>query len=134
DCAQGYLLDGFPRTIAQAEALRAEKINVDYVINIDVPEEEIIARMTGRLIHPASGRVYHVRHHPPKREGLDDATGEPLIQRQDDSESIVRKRLVVYREETKPLVDYYKQMPNYRHIVGLGSLTDIRDRILAGLK
>src|SRR5881394_4241067 len=107
DCKPGYLFDGFPRTIPQAEAMQKEQVALDYVLEIDVPDEEIITRMSGRRVHLASGRTYHVKFNPPKAEGKDDATGEPLVQRDDDKEETVRKRLEVYRAQTRPLVDYY---------------------------
>jgi len=141
DCANGYLFDGFPRTIPQADALRDAGVQLDYVIEVDVPEEEIIERMSGRRMHPASGRTYHVKHNPPKVEGVDDVTGEPLVQRDDDQEATVRKRLEVYREQTRPLVDYYRgwaeaepqSAPRYRRIAGVGSVDDIKARLFAAL-
>ncbi|MCK9512945.1 MAG: adenylate kinase [Pigmentiphaga sp.] len=141
DCANGYLFDGFPRTIPQADALREAGVKLDYVIEVDVPEEEIIDRMSGRRMHPASGRTYHIKHNPPKVEGLDDVTGEPLVQRDDDQEATVRKRLEVYREQTRPLVDYYRDWaeaepqaaPRYRRIAGVGSVDDIKTRLFAAL-
>src|SRR5262245_34085636 len=107
DCAKGYLFDGFPRTIPQAEAMKAAGVAIDCVLEIDVPDAEIIERMSGRRVHPASGRNYHVKFNPPKVAGRDDQTGEPLVQRDDDREEVVRKRLEVYRSQTRPLVDYY---------------------------
>ncbi len=141
DCANGYLFDGFPRTIPQADALREAGVGLDYVIEVDVPEDEIIDRMSGRRVHPASGRTYHVTHNPPKVEGTDDVTGEPLVQRDDDREETVRKRLQVYREQTRPLIDYYRdwaeaepnQAPRYRRIEGVGSVDDIKARLFAAL-
>jgi adenylate kinase len=141
DCAEGFLLDGFPRTLAQAEALRAKGIAIDAVVEIDVEDEEIVRRMSGRRAHLASGRTYHVEFNPPKKEGVDDVTGEPLVQRDDDREETVRKRLTVYHEQTKPLVDYYsawsesgeEDAPKYVRIAGTGSVTDIRDAIFAAL-
>ncbi len=141
DCAEGYLLDGFPRTLAQAEALRAKGVTIDAVVEINVEDEEIVHRMSGRRAHLASGRTYHVEFNPPKKEGLDDVTGEPLVQRDDDREETVRKRLAVYHEQTKPLVDYYtawsdsgeEDAPKYVRIEGTGSVTDIRDAIFAEL-
>jgi adenylate kinase len=141
DCARGYLFDGFPRTIPQAEAMKAANVDLDYVLEIEVPDEEIIARMSGRRVHPASGRSYHVKFNPPLREGLDDATGEPLVQRDDDREETVRKRLEVYRQQTRPLVDYYgkwaasgdPKAPKYRKIAGTGPVDEIRARAFAAL-
>jgi len=142
DCLRGYLFDGFPRTIPQAEAMRAAKVALDFVLEIDVPAEEIIARMSGRRVHTASGRSYHVKFNPPKAEGKDDVTGEPLIQREDDREETVKKRLEVYAKQTRPLVDYYKRWsasgdagaPKYRSISGQGPVEDIKTRVLAVLK
>jgi adenylate kinase len=141
DCSRGYLFDGFPRTIPQAEAMKAAGVGLDYVLEIDVPDDEIILRMSGRRVHPASGRSYHVKFHPPKVEGKDDATGEPLVQRDDDREDTVKKRLEVYRAQTRPLVDYYgswaasgdKQAPKYRKIMGKGRVEDITRQALAAL-
>ena len=142
DCANGYLFDGFPRTIPQADALKDAQVAVDFVLEIDVPAEEIIKRISGRRVHEASGRVYHVEYHPPKVEGKDDETGEALIQRDDDKEETVRKRLDVYQAQTRPLVDYYGNWansgdvaaPKYRKISGVGSLEEIRARILDVLR
>ena len=141
DCAQGYLFDGFPRTIAQAEAMKAAAVRIDYILEIDVPESEIVLRMSGRRVHPASGRTYHVKFNPPKAEGRDDVTGEPLIQRDDDREETVRKRLEVYRQQTRPLVEYYTRWaamgdaraPRTQRISGLGSVEEIRARAFAAL-
>lgn len=141
DCANGFLFDGFPRTIPQADAMKAAGVKLDYVLEIDVPFEAIIERMSGRRSHPASGRTYHVRFNPPKVEGKDDVTGEPLIQREDDKEETVKKRLEVYSAQTRPLVDYYGQWaqrepdaaPKYRAISGLGSVDEITARALAAL-
>jgi len=135
DCKRGYLFDGFPRTIPQAEALKKEGVAIDHVLEIDVPDTEIVARMSGRRVHPASGRVYHVKFNPPKAEGKDDATGEALVQRDDDREETVKKRLEVYRAQTRPLVDYYKGLAgtNYRRISGLGSVGEVTQRAFAAL-
>src|SRR2546423_5788676 len=141
DCRQGYLFDGFPRTIPQAEALKDVGCALDFVLEIDVPDDEIIARMSGRRVHPASGRSYHVKFNPPRQEGLDDVTGEPLVQRDDDREDTVRKRLEVYRQQTRPLVDYYgkwaasrdAKAPQYRKISGTGPVDEIRARVFAAL-
>ena len=141
DSAGGYLFDGFPRTIPQAEALKAAGVTLDYVLEIDVPDEEIIARMGGRRVHAASGRTYHVKFNPPKVEGRDDVTGEPLMQRDDDREETVRKRLEVYRAQTRPLVAYYSKWsasgdakaPRCRKISGSGSVEDIKARAFAAL-
>ena len=141
DCANGFLFDGFPRTIPQAEAMRQAGVRIDYVLEIDVPFDAIIERMSGRRVHPASGRTYHVKFNPPKVDGVDDVTGEPLIQRDDDKEETVKKRLEVYSAQTRPLVDYYsgwaKQdpaaAPKYRAISGTGSVEDITARALAAL-
>uniref|UniRef100_UPI00333FEF2F adenylate kinase n=1 Tax=Castellaniella defragrans TaxID=75697 RepID=UPI00333FEF2F len=138
DCATGYLFDGFPRTIPQADALKDAQVRLDYVIEIAVPEEHIIERMSGRRVHAASGRTYHIKFNPPKRAGLDDETGEPLIQRDDDREETVRHRLSVYREQTRPLIDYYSDWartgdpaaPRYAQISGLGAVDEIRKNIL----
>ena len=141
DCAKGYLFDGFPRTIPQAEAMRDADVAIDYVLEIDVPAEEIIVRMSGRRAHLASGRTYHVKFNPPKVEGKDDVTGEPLVQRDDDREETVRKRLEVYQAQTRPLVEFYGRWadsgkaaaPKYRKIPGQGSVEAIRDRAIAVL-
>ena len=133
DCAKGFLFDGFPRTIPQAEAMKEAGVNLDYVLEIDVPFEAIIERMSGRRSHPASGRTYHVKFNPPKAEGVDDITGEPLVQRDDDKEETVKKRLEVYSQQTRPLVDYYSNWakedpaaaPKYRAISGMGSVEEI---------
>ena len=141
DCAKGFLFDGFPRTIPQAEALRTQGVDLDYVLEIDVPDEEIIKRMSGRRVHLASGRTYHVTFNPPKVSGKDDATGEGLIQRDDDREETVRKRLDVYHSQTKPLVEFYSKWaaagdakaPQYRKIAGVGSLETIKNALFAAL-
>src|SRR5690349_9828885 len=136
DCAKGYLFDGFPRTIPQAEAMKAAAVPIDYVLEIDVPDGEIITRMSGRRVHPASGRTYHVKFNPPKAEGKEDATGESLVQRDDDREETVRKRLDVYRAQTRPLVDYYSSLAGvkYRKISGTGGVDEITRRALDALR
>ncbi len=141
DCARGFLFDGFPRTIPQADAMKAAGVRLDYVLEIDVPFEAIIERMSGRRSHPASGRTYHVKFNPPKVEGRDDVTGEPLVQRADDQEETVKKRLDVYSAQTRPLVDYYStwaaqdsaNAPKYRKIDGMGDVADITARAQAAL-
>jgi len=141
DCAAGFLFDGFPRTIPQADAMKAAGVKLDYVLEIDVPFDAIIERMSGRRSHPASGRTYHVKFNPPKVDGQDDETGEPLVQRDDDKEETVKKRLDVYSAQTRPLVDYYSQWaatgdanaPKYRRIAGVGSVDDITRSALAAL-
>ena len=141
DCAGGFLFDGFPRTIPQAEAMKAAGVKLDYVLEIDVPFEAIIDRMSGRRSHPASGRTYHVKFNPPKVEGVDDVTGEPLVQRADDQEETVKKRLDVYSAQTRPLVDYYSAWataepvaaPKYRAISGTGGVDEITTRAFAAL-
>lgn len=141
DCANGYLFDGFPRTIPQADALKEAGVDVDAVVEINVDDDEIIRRMSGRRVHLASGRTYHVVFNPPKEEGKDDETGEALIQRDDDKEETVRARLKVYHDQTEPLIAYYTEFANsnadnapvYVKIDGIGSVDDIRDRIFAGL-
>jgi len=141
DCANGFLFDGFPRTIPQAEAMKQAGVKLDYVLEIDVPFESIIERMGGRRQHPPSGRTYHVKFNPPKAEGKDDVTGEPLVQRDDDKEDTVRKRLDIYTQQTRPLVDYYSDWaarnaaaaPKYRKISGTGSVEEIKDRALQAL-
>jgi adenylate kinase len=135
DCKPGYLFDGFPRTIPQAEQLQKDGVPIDYVLEIDVPDSEIITRISGRRVHPASGRVYHVKFNPPKVEGKDDATGEPLVQRDDDLEETVRERLEVYRRQTRPLIDYYNRHAagKYRKISGLGTIDEVKQRAFAAL-
>jgi adenylate kinase len=141
DTKNGYLFDGFPRTIPQAEAMKQGEIGIDVVLEIDVPDADIVERMSGRRVHLASGRSYHVRFNPPKLEGRDDATGEPLIQRDDDREATVRKRLEVYHRQTRALVAYYTEWaqrgeagaPRYRRISGVGSVDEIRQRVLDAL-
>ncbi len=142
DCTKGFLFDGFPRTIPQADAMKVAGVQIDYVIEINVPDTEIIKRMTGRRVHPKSGRTYHVIFNMPKTEGKDDVTGEPLIQRDDDKEETVKKRLEIYHEQTKPLVEYYsrwsvnggKGSPKYVKIEGVGSVENIRNKIFAELR
>jgi len=141
DCAKGFLFDGFPRTIPQAEAMKAAGVKLDYVLEIDVPFDAIVERMSGRRSHPASGRTYHVKFNPPKVQGHDDVTGEPLVQRPDDQEETVLKRLEVYSAQTRPLVDYYANWakadaasaPQYRTISGTGSVESITERAFAAL-
>ena len=141
DCAAGFLFDGFPRTIVQADALKAGGVKLDYVLEIDVPDSAIVERMSGRRVHVASGRTYHDRFNPPRVAGVDDVTGEPLIQRVDDQEETVKKRLAVYAQQTRPLVDYYQRWaasgdpaaPAYRKISGTGSVDEITSRALAAL-
>ena len=146
DCSKGYLFDGFPRTIPQAQAMKDAGVPIDYVLEIDVPFDAIIDRMSGRRVHPASGRTYHVKFNPPKVSGKDDVTGEALIQRDDDKEETVRKRLQVYNDQTRPLVEYYSswatqsspsdkvKAPAYRKVNGTGSVDDITQSIFVVLK
>jgi len=141
DCEKGFLFDGFPRTIPQADAMKEAGVPIDAVVDINVPDEEIIKRMSGRRAHLASGRTYHIVFNPPKEEGKDDVTGEPLVQRDDDKEETVRKRLEVYHDQTEPLIDYYKNWqssgqagaPQYVRIEGVGKVEEIRDQIFAAL-
>jgi len=141
DCDAGYLFDGFPRTIAQADAMKDAGINIDYVLEIDVPDESIVERMSGRRSHPGSGRVYHIKFNPPKVDNLDDVTGEPLIQRDDDKAETVMKRLAVYHNQTEVLLGYYNKWaqsglpgaPKYRRISGVGPVEQIRDAAFAAL-
>jgi adenylate kinase len=141
DCAKGFLFDGFPRTIPQADAMKEAGVAIDAVVEIDVPDEEIVKRMSGRRAHLASGRTYHVIYNPPKVEGKDDVTGEPLVQRDDDKEEVVRKRLDVYHAQTEPLVNYYKKWaasgeagaPKHVYIEGVGKVDEIRDNIFSAL-
>jgi adenylate kinase len=142
DCAPGYLFDGFPRTIPQADALKDAGVGLDYVIEIDVPDAAIVERMSGRRVHAASGRTYHVKFNPPRVTGRDDVTGEPLIQRADDREETVKRRLDIYHAQTEPLVAYYARWeasgdpraPRYRKVNGLGTVDEIRDACLAALR
>jgi adenylate kinase len=140
DCEDGFLFDGFPRTIPQAKAISDAGIRIDAVVEINVDDEEIVSRLSGRRVHEGSGRIYHVRHNPPQKEGIDDQTGEPLVQRTDDSESTVRNRLSVYHEQTKPLVEFYTslslssdQAPAFSSVDGLGLLADVQRRLLNSL-
>ena len=141
DCTKGYLFDGFPRTLPQAEAMKEAGVPIEYVLEIDVPDEEIITRMSGRRVHVASGRTYHVKFNPPKVDLKDDVTGEDLIQREDDKEETVKKRLEVYKAQTRPLVEYYSRWaatgdaraPKYRKVSGVGSVDEIKARALAAL-
>ena len=141
DCAKGFLFDGFPRTIPQADAMKEAGVPIDAVVDINVPDEEIIKRMSGRRAHLASGRTYHIVFNPPKEEGKDDVTGEPLVQRDDDKEETVKKRLEVYHDQTEPLIEYYKNWqssgeagaPQYVRIEGVGKVEEIRDQIYSAL-
>jgi adenylate kinase len=141
DCLNGFIIDGFPRTIAQAESLRTAGTDIDFVVEIEVADDEILRRMSGRRIHPGSGRTYHIDFNPPKVPGKDDLTGQPLIQRADDNEETVKKRIANYHSQTKPLVNYYlgwaasgdKRAPHYVNVYGRGSVEHIRDKIIAAL-
>ena len=138
DCSNGFLFDGFPRTIPQAEAMVDAGVTIDHVVEIAVADNEIVARLSGRRVHPGSGRIYHVQHNPPQCEGVDDETGEPLVQREDDQEDTVRKRLEIYHSQTSPLIDFYQSMggddaPAYHRVEGVGSVNDIRDKVFAAL-
>ncbi|AMC99731.1 MULTISPECIES: adenylate kinase [Halomonas] len=141
DCENGFLFDGFPRTIPQADAMKEAGVKIDHVLEIAVADEEIVKRLAGRRVHPGSGRVYHIEYNPPREAGKDDVTGEPLIQREDDSESTVRHRLSVYHDQTAPLVDYYKQWaekepqaaPVYHRVDGVGSVDDITAQVRQAL-
>jgi adenylate kinase len=138
DCAKGFLFDGFPRTIVQAEALIQNNVEIDLVLEIDVADEEIIKRMSGRRMHPASGRTYHIDYNPPKQEGVDDATGEPLIQRDDDKEDTVRNRLAVFHDQTQPLIEFYKKqadagMCRFATVNGIGSVESITAQVLEAI-
>ncbi|NTU91207.1 MAG: adenylate kinase [Chlorobiaceae bacterium] len=142
DCANGCLFDGFPRTIAQADALRSEGVRIDSIVEIDVPDEEIIRRMSGRRVHPASGRTYHILFNPPAVDGKDDVTGEDLVQRDDDCEETVRKRLKVYHDQTEPLIGYYRDLalngdndaPRYCRIDGIGEVEVIRNNVIDAIR
>ncbi|WP_323844746.1 adenylate kinase [Microbulbifer magnicolonia] len=141
DCANGFLFDGFPRTIPQAQALLDADITIDHVLEIAVDDEEIVKRLSGRRVHEGSGRIYHVIYNQPKVEGVDDVSGEPLIQRSDDTEETVRNRLSVYHEQTEPLVGFYRELaerspesaPKYSKVMGVGSMDEIREKVLAAL-
>lgn len=138
DCQKGFMLDGFPRTIPQAEALQKAGVAIDHVIEIFVEDEEIVSRLSGRRVHEASGRVYHIKYNPPVKDGLDNETGEPLIQREDDKEETVRKRLNIYHDQTEPLVSFYQALQSdtlkYTKIEGVGELADIKQRVIDALK
>ena len=141
DCANGFLFDGFPRTIPQAQALLDADVSIDHVLEIAVDDEEIVKRLSGRRVHEGSGRVYHMIYNPPKNDGVDDVTGEPLVQRADDTEATVRNRLSVYHEQTEPLVGFYRELverapesaPKCSKVMGVGSMDDIREQVFAAL-
>ncbi len=141
DCANGFLFDGFPRTIPQAQAVVEAGIPVDHVVEIDVADEEIVSRLSGRRVHEPSGRIYHIEHNPPRKEGLDDVTGEPLVQRADDKEETVRHRLNVYHEQTQPLVNFYQELekaqpqsaPKFSKVSGVGALEEVQKRLTEAL-
>ncbi len=141
DCKNGFLFDGFPRTIPQAEALKKNNIDIDAVVEINVDDEEIVSRLSGRRVHEASGRIYHIKYNPPASDGKDDETGDALVQREDDKEETVRKRLQVYHSQTAPLIDYYSawadqggdKAPRYIKVDGVGEMAEIRDQIVRGL-
>ena len=140
-CANGFLFDGFPRTIPQAQAVVEAGIPVDHVVEIDVADEEIVSRLSGRRVHEPSGRIYHIEHNPPRKEGLDDVTGEPLVQRADDKEETVRHRLNVYHEQTQPLVNFYQELekaqpqsaPKFSKVSGVGALEEVQKRLTEAL-
>lgn len=139
DCVKGFLFDGFPRTIPQAEAMVEAGVDLDHVVEIDVADDAIVARLSGRRVHPGSGRIYHVQHNPPRRDGLDDETGEALVLRDDDHEDTVRKRLEIYHSQTRPLVEFYQSMtgpraPACHRVEGVGSVEDIREKVFAVLE
>jgi adenylate kinase len=139
DCEKGFLFDGFPRTIPQAEAMVSAGVDIDHVVEIAVDDEEIVGRLSGRRVHPGSGRVYHLQHNAPKQDGIDDVTGEELVQRDDDKEETVRKRLEVYSSQTSPLIDFYQEMegdkaPAYHRVEGVGSMENIRQAVFSALE
>lgn len=138
DCAKGFLFDGFPRTLVQAQAMVDAGVSIDHVVEIAVSDEEIVSRLSGRRVHPGSGRVYHLQFNPPRKEGLDDETGEQLVQREDDAEATVRRRLGIYHEQTSPLIAFYQNMknanaPTYHRVAGVGSVEDIRKLLFESL-